>query len=102
MVYLKNGYLQWLKYQNEKLPIFVKEMLKMKDISFADLSFKEISKEIKFIYKQIKNISPFEKPEYEIYINNLEIAKYKLIERNDIKVKKYDWEMKLKEIFNKY
>lgn len=102
LAYLKNGYLPWFKHQDKELQIFVKEMIKMKDVSFADILFKGFPKEIKFVYKSIKNLSPFEKPEYEIYINILEIAKYKLKEGNNIKEEKYDWEVKLEEIFNKY
>ena len=55
--------------------------------------FKGFPSEVLFIYKNIKNLSPFEQPDYEIYVELLKLSKNKLnAGKANLKNQNLDWE----------
>jgi hypothetical protein len=65
-----------------------------------DFLFEGFSKEVKFIFKSIKNLKPKETLDYELYIQNFESAIEKLKLKNNNSEIKYDWEKKLEKIYS--
>ena len=56
--------------------------------------FKGFPSEVLFIYKNIKNLSPFEQPDYEIYVELLKLSKNKLnAGKANLKNQNLDWEI---------
>ena len=100
MIYLKNGTLPWLKYKNKGKKEYLESILKMHYDLSEDFLFEGFSKEVKFIFKSIKNLKPKETLDYELYIQNFESAIEKLKLKNNNSEIKYDWEKKLEKIYS--
>ena len=98
MVYLKIGTLPWQNLKNENKKEFSQKILKMHYFLSTDELFERFSKEIKFIFKPLSNLKPQDTPEYDIYIENLELALHKLKQKEGGAEIKYIWELKLKTI----
>ena len=78
------------------------EIIKMHKEMNNESLFKGFSKEILFIYKVIKNMPPFEQPDYDMIIKNCELLITRLTQSNKNENIKYDWEIKLKEVYNNF
>lgn len=57
--------------------------------------FKGFCEVVTFLYKIIRKLSAFEKPDYDIYLDLLELAILKVKKENNTTKMKYDWEIKL-------
>ena len=100
LIYLKNGTLPWLKYKNEKDRDFSEKILKIhNDLSINELLY-GFPMEVKFLFKQVKNLKPQDIPDYDIYIELLESALTELKTNYSINDSKYDWEIKLQKIYD--
>ena len=102
LVYLKNGFLPWQKFQNLEKHKYIKEVLKMHDHFPKEELFKGFFDEIVFIFKAIKNLTYNDIPDYDIYIKLLESAIQKEEKLRGFNKSKYDWEIKLKRDFSNY
>ena len=98
MVYFKTGTLPWLKLKSENKKEFSQKILKMHYSISTDVLFEGFSKEVKFIFKSLSNLKQQDTPEYDIYIENLELALHKLKQKEDKTEIKYIWELKLQKI----
>ena len=93
LLYLKKGTLPWKKFENQTKQSYLKEILIFHKTLDIEEVFKGFPSEVLFIYKNIKNLSPFDKPDYDIYIELLQHAKDKLnTGKANIKNKNLDWE----------
>ena len=93
LLYLKKGTLPWKKFENQNKQSYLKEILIFHKTLDIEEVFKGFPSEVLFIYKNIKNLSPFDKPDYDIYIELLQHAKDKLnTGKANIKNKNLDWE----------
>ena len=100
MVYFKTGTLPWLKLKNENKKDFREKILKMHYSLSTEELFEGFSKEVKFIFKSLSNLKPQDTPEYDIYIENLELALHKLKQKENKREIKYIWELKLQKIYS--
>ena len=81
-IYLKNGTLPWLKFKKENKKEYLDNILKMHYNISEDELFDGFSKEVKFIFSSLKDLKPEENLEYEIYIQNFELALFRLKEKS--------------------
>ena len=102
MAFLKNGSLPWIKNKVKDLNIFKQEIIKSREETYSDLLFKGFSKEIVFMYKILKIASPYEKIDYDMFISIFENLLKKINKSNSLSNIKYDWEIKLKKIYENY
>lgn len=102
LAYLRNGTLPWIKNQIENKIQYLYEILNIrKKIEPRDI-LKGFGEEIIFLYKTIKMLSPNDKPDYDIYINILKMAKGKINIKNNINSSlKFEWEFKIEKILKK-
>ena len=64
--------------------------------------FKGFLKEVLFIYKSIKNLSPLDKQDYDIYCDLIKNAKDKLnSEKNNLKNQNFDWKILITDNYKK-
>jgi len=100
MVYFKTGTLPWLKLKNENKKDFREKILKMHYSLSTEELFEGFSKEVKFIFKSLSNLKPQDTPEYDICIENFELALHKLKQKENKREIKYIWELKLQKIYS--
>ena len=93
LLYLKKGTLPWKNSKNNNKKFCLKDILFFHKALDFEKEFKNFPSEVPFIYKNIKKLSPFEVPDYDIYIELLKNAKDKInAGKGTIKNQYFDWE----------
>ena len=102
LLYLKNGSIPWLKGKSDDKNSYMRDILKIRqNLSIEDL-FSGFSEEMIFIYKPIINLSYYEKPNYDIYIQIMDTYLRKIKLNKYLLEDKFDWEIKFEEINRGY
>lgn len=102
LLYLKKGTLPWKNFENQNKQAYLKEILIFHKSMEIEKVFKVFPEEVLFIYKNIRNLSPFDKPDYDIYVELLKNAKEKLnTGKANLKNQYLDWENLITESYKK-
>ena len=102
LIYLKKGDLPWINCKTKDLKQFCQDILKIHESMPIEELLHGFCNEFKFVFKSIKNLTPLERPDYEAYINNLELGKHFKTTCENISESKMDWEIKLEQLNKSY